>query len=44
MNQKIEHLRLDRDRFGAAPQLAPVCVKYLIRKKIFHVCALKPGP
>jgi hypothetical protein len=44
MNQKIEHLRLDRDRFGAAPQLAPVCVKYLIGKKIFHVCALQAGP
>jgi hypothetical protein len=44
MNQKIEHLRLDRDRPGPARELAPVCVKYLIGKEIFHVYTLQSSP
>ena len=36
VNQQIEHLRLDGDRSGAAPQLAPVHVKSLIAKDKLH--------
>ncbi|HEX8802038.1 MAG TPA: hypothetical protein VF772_25670 [Terriglobales bacterium] len=43
MDQKIEDLRLDGDRFRPAPELAPISVKYMIGKEILHVCALPDG-
>ena len=38
IDQQIEDLRLERDQFGAAPQLAPVGVKDMIFKAELHVC------
>ncbi len=36
VDQQIEHLRLDRDQFGAAPKLPPVDVKHMIFKAKLH--------
>ena len=36
VNQQVEHLRLDRDRLGAAAQLAPVGIKHMICKEKLH--------
>lgn len=43
MDDKIEHLRLDSDEPRAALQLAPLRIKFMIGKEIFHVCALQAG-
>ena len=37
IDQQVEHLRLERDQIGAAPQLAPVGIKYMIFKVKLHV-------
>ena len=36
MNQQIEHLRLDRDAFAAAGQLAKVDIKHMVGKVKLH--------
>ena len=37
--EQVEHLRLDGNRVGAAPQLAPVRVEHMIAKEKLHVAA-----
>src|SRR5262249_19629250 len=37
VDEKIEHLRLDGDRLGTAPQLSQPRVKYMIGKEKSHV-------
>ena len=39
VKQQVEHLRLDRDQFRAAPKLAPVGIKYMIFKAKLHRAA-----
>ena len=41
VDQQIEHLRLDRNRLGAAAQLAPVGIKRMIGKE--NCTLLSPG-
>ena len=36
VDQQVEHLRLDGDGVGAAPQLAPVHIKRMIAKEKLH--------
>jgi hypothetical protein len=40
MDEKIEHLRLDRNRLATAVQLSPIDVKPVTGKLKFHVGTL----